>query len=243
LWSVSGTSVDAEALAEAVAHPSPNAILKQARRRLVLRVTGSRGLTVVLKAFPLDVLARPGYRKYALQELANYSAARQRNVPTPEPLAYIEQRRFGLVSLTGLVLEDLCGWRSFMELAAVDRASLRPLVTDLFRRLFESGANHIDTNPDNLLFSPDKSSVRLIDWQYASFPAPRRVEQLVLQVGRFLTYSDIWSHQAEREAWLDAFYSTCQPDVTANHFWRMVAAAAEVKQPYRSRLKLAIKGL
>lgn len=215
-------------------------MLKVARRRRIFRIALSgTPASLVVKAFPLNLMARFRYRKYAVAELANYRVARDREIPVPEYHAYFERRSLGLVALTGLLIEDLAGWATLGDLLAEEMpAGVRRLVVAVVARMFDAGVNHADTTPDNFLLSPDHASIKLIDWQYASFHRPRQSSQLVLQSARLLQYAEVAGDDAAR--WLADLHAACQPDISLDEFRRSVEAAMRIKQPIGRRLALRI---
>lgn len=195
--------------------------LKQSPRRSVLRVRGAFPSmpSAIVKGFPLKKLeSRFKYRKYGLTEFINYQHAAERHLPAPRCHGYFEVRSWGLVKANGVIIEDLAGWRSLAELAEADPA--RPLeilsaAIPLLKLLLDTGANHIDTSPQNILQSPDGQQVKLIDWQYCSFVEPRQTAQLVLQAAHFLNYANLKATTGVGQAWLEQLAAACQPPAQA----------------------------
>lgn len=217
-------------------------LLKQARRRRVFRAAIDDLPALVVKAFPLDVPARFRYRKYAFNEAANYREAARREIAVPTYYGYFERRRYGLVSLTGLVIEALDGWLSLAELlhgGAADNA--RGPVVRLLAAMFERGVNHVDTTPDNFFLSPDMKTAKLIDWQYASFQPGRKIEQLVLQLARLLEHARIDADADGGRRWIADAYDACRPAMPAEEFARLVTLAQRRRQPIGDRLRLKVR--
>lgn len=224
--------------------PAGVQILKRARRRIILRINGRFGVaaSIVLKSFPLaNPLARLRYQKYGLAEFLNYQSAGRLGMPTPQAHAYFEQRACGLVRNCGLILEDLGEWKTLEDLLRTKMAARLEILSHaipLLRQMFATGVNHIDVAPRNLLLSPDASGVRVIDWQYASFVAPRRIEQLLLQSSHFLNHADLAAHSPEATAWLEGLHAACEVSLPLSRFQEAAAVLQSRKQRYRARLAL-----
>jgi hypothetical protein len=194
--------------------------LKQYTRRCVLRVRNvfPFGDSVVVKGFPLArIESRLKYRKYGLTEFCNYQGAAERNIPAPACHGYFEVRSFGMVVANGIVIEDLGGWRSLAELASQDapgHALALSAAIPLLKLLYETGTNHVDASPQNMLLSPDGGRVRLIDWQYCSFVAPRNDLQLALQAAYFLSNARVDACSPLASGWLHQLVLACAPAIT-----------------------------
>jgi hypothetical protein len=197
--------------------------LKRSERRAVLRVNdfSSQHGSLIVKGFPLRKLeSRWKYKKYGLSEFTHYQEAARRGIGTPHCHAYFEVRRLGLVAANGVLIEDLAGWTSLAEWAAKEpagRAELLAQAIPLLQRLYDTGVNHIDPSPQNMLLSPSRSALRLIDWQYCSFVAPRQPVQLLMQAAHFLNYAALSCDSAEGLRW-------------AEQLWSAAAMPAELKR-------------
>jgi hypothetical protein len=204
--------------------------LKRFTRRCVLRVHKAFpfGDSVIVKGFPLRKLeSRFKYRKYGLTEFSNYYGAAGRNIPAPACHGYFEVRSFGMVIANGVVVEDLAGWRNLGELAAHETTNPIQALSaaiPLLKVLYETGTNHIDAGPQNMLQSPDGGGVRLIDWQYCSFVAPRNDFQLSLQAAYFLNQARIAPCSPFAREWLHRLASACSTSVTVDRFCSTVGA-------------------
>lgn len=202
--------------------------LKQFTRRSVLRVRKAfpPHESVIVKGFPLKKIeSRFKYRKYGLTEFINYQCAAERKVPAPVCYGYFEVRSLGMVTANGVVVEDLVGWRSLAELAEGDASrqiNALSAAIPLLRVLYETGTNHIDASPQNMLQSPDGDAVRLIDWQYCSFLKPRNDTQLALQAAYFLNYAKLAADSATGKEWLGRLVSACLPATPVERFRSIV---------------------
>jgi serine/threonine protein kinase len=202
--------------------------LKQFTRRSVLRVRKvfPPGESVIVKGFPLKKIeSRFKYRKYGLTEFINYQRATERKIPAPACYGYFEVRWLGMVTANGVVVEDLAGWTSLAELAEGDASRQIDVLSaaiPLLKILYETGTNHIDASPQNMLQSPDGGAVRLIDWQYCSFLNPRNDTQLALQAAHFLNYAKLAADSAMGKEWLGRLVSTCLPATPVERFRSIV---------------------
>jgi hypothetical protein len=191
-------------------------ILKQSPRRAVLRIRGfsTRHASVIVKGFPLCKLeSRFKYKKYGLSEFKHYGEAARRGVATPICHGYFEVRSWGMVAANGVIIEDLGTWRSLGDCLAAEPERSDPLLAraiPVLCRLYETGVNHIDPSPQNMLLAPVGPEVRLIDWQYASFVPPRQSTQLLLQSAHFLNYAKVSGASAGGRRWLKELWTAAQ---------------------------------
>ncbi len=234
LWLASGFDVPprVEKILGELARPSDPGveILKSSNRRSVLRVKNFSPeiRSVVVKGFPLKKIESSfKHKKYGLAEFHNYREAAARGIPMPKCYGCFEVRSFFLVKANGVLIEDLMGFRNLDELARETPAQkLKVLLTaiPLLKLLFETGVNHIDPSPHNMMQSSSGAELRLIDWQYCSFVAPRQSAQLALHAAHFLNFaaceinSDDWNH------WLNELQSVCGCKSPREKFQRAVAA-------------------
>lgn len=176
-------------------------VLKRARQRLVVRVF-INGSSMILKKFPLDkITSRIRHRKFAYREFFNYQEARKRGVPTPKCFGLIEQRTFGLVSCSGILMEDISDSTDALILSEsmpYEDAAEKCLPALAF--LYQKGVNHIDAREENILFSD--SDWVIIDWQYATFVTPRAEWLLEHLAAYFIKKAPDSAQQKLKEEWL-----------------------------------------
>lgn len=160
--------------------PENAEILKFARQRLVYRLSCSDIChSLICKTFPLSNLSSIlRYKKYALAEFRNAEKARLLGIPVPRPYCYYERRQLGLVIGTGLVYEDVGDFRDVLSWARVlpgGYLEASSFAIPALVALYNSGVNHVDARDENILLKGSSAdlSFRVIDWQYASFTAPR----------------------------------------------------------------------
>ena len=161
------------------AHPQitpPQTLLKQARQRFIYRLPADKG-AVVVKLFPLSFIgSKLRHPKYAYREFCNTLQARERGVSVPAPMCFIEKRRMGLVTCSGIVQQCL---DSCVDLGALYRAGdlsyaevaqhAAPVLVEMFQR----GVNHIDLRDENMMLDQKTGALSVIDWQYANFTTPQ----------------------------------------------------------------------
>jgi len=222
-------------------------VLKRSLRRSVFRVRNilPELPSIVVKGFPLDKIeSRVKYRKYGLTEFNNYQQVASRRVPAPACYGYFEIRFLGLVKANGVLIEDLAGWRSLAELARANPAKFSDTLAKaipLMTRLYETGANHVDLSMNNLLESPDAKEIRLIDWQYCSFVAPRQPAQLLLQAVHFLNEVKLAAASPEARQWLARLREAAGLALAPDAFVEAVASLqARGKIPAPERLALTL---
>lgn len=151
-------------------------LLKQARQRFIYRApTGTD--PVVVKLFPLSFIgSKLRHPKYAYREFCNTVRAKELGVSVPEPLCFIEKRRKGLVCCSGIVqqcLESYADLRSLYHAGHLTYVQVARYATPVLLEMFERGANHIDLRDENIMLDQKTGALKIIDWQYASFTAPR----------------------------------------------------------------------
>jgi len=199
----------------------------------VLRLPGNarQEPSYVVKGFPLRKLeSRIKYQKYGLSEFIHYHRASAHRVPAPTCHAYFEVRSFGLVRANGVILEDLAGWLSLAELAAKEPPRSRELfdrAIPLLQQLYDTGVNHIDPSPQNMLLSPKGQELRLIDWQYCSFLSPRQPAQLLFQATHFLNYAGWPADSPQGRSWLERLWTAAAPPAQLENFLRAVASVQQ----------------
>ncbi len=173
----------------------PGDLLKRGERRLVFRLAQahSEHPSVVVKSFPLALLRhRLKHQKYAPTEAGNLLVAKRRGLPVPAVFACGIRRRFGLVSWNAVLVELMPGRPLKELLSKADAAVQRELlwrVLPLFRKIYETGCNHIDFGPHAILMD-DARGDSLIDFQYCRFldqPSPRTFAALAGYFGWCLT--------------------------------------------------------
>ncbi len=166
-------------------------LLKRGPRRLVFRqeTTVPEHPRVVVKAFPLDTLRhRWRHGKYGRAEAANLLIARKRGLPVPRVLAFGWQRQWGLVMWNALLMECMNGRPMKEHLSTADASAKRALlwrVLPLFRRIYETGCNHIDLGPHAILLGATAAEDCLIDFQYCRFLERPSPQTFAAQAGYF----------------------------------------------------------
>lgn len=241
LWLANGFDFQAnhEKILLALDKPDSSAveILKSSNRRSVLRAKSfSTGIqSIVIKGFPLKKIeSKFKHKKYGRAEFQNYNEAAARKIPAPKCYGCFEVRSFGLVKANGVLIEDLQNFSSLDPRApALSRA------VPLLKLLFETGVNHIDTSPQNMLLSPDGADLRLIDWQYCSFVAPRQTAQLLLQAAHFLNYAQLKSDSPHGFQWLNDLHAACDCGLPIEIF-RAAVASLQSRKKISSPDRLAL---
>ncbi len=212
-------------------------LLKQSRRRCVLRINNfsANQPSLVIKHFPLNKIeSRLKYKKYGLAEAYNYLCAKDFSISIPECFGYFENRSFGMVIANGIIIQDLKGFNTLQNLyrkSPEQKLTILNKAIPVIFQLFENGVNHIDINPNNLLESPNRKKMFLIDWQYCSFLNPRNIKQIILQSAYFLKSCELDQNDPIGIVWLENLYDTCKPNISWNKFRNNVARLQSSKRP------------
>lgn len=253
VWVTDGIAVeDIRALFPEMPDPSSEILmqgtklLKQAGQRLVFQAEalGLPNDKAVLKMFPLkNPSSMLRYRKYARREFINYHKARQKNVPVPKIYAYLEKRRFGFVTGSGIIIEWLEGQRDLKDIAshsAKGYASAAKLGIPALVALYNAGAMHIDARDENIFLSADNASTDfcVIDWQYASFHSPRSEWMLEHLAAYYIRNAPATESDALCGEWLLELHTQAGHSTTFETFLLRVKALLSARQSVRARLNL-----
>lgn len=91
----------------------------------------------------------------AVRAFENAKILTQKSIPTPEPVGYIIEKKFGLISVSYLITKQLDLKRSFFEFRNGGISGREEIVIALAKfaaRLHENGVWHKDFSPGNILF-------------------------------------------------------------------------------------------
>lgn len=192
-------------------------VLCERSRRRVLRVATreSEHPTVVAKLFALSSFHRRilhgamGYNRYALGEATNLITAAQRGLPVPRVYGYGHtQGRWCLIQMDFLLMEDLASCVSAGQLLdrhAADRgacAEVMDRTIPIFVGLFRAGCNHIDVNPDAILFDcHDVTKAFVLDFEHAVFRPSPHMEILAFEAAYFAEGCRQWVDKDMIDRW------------------------------------------
>lgn len=166
-------------------------LLKRGPRRLVFRQETAvrENPRVIVKAFPLDTFRhRWRHGKYGRAEATNLLIARARGLPVPRVLAFGWQRQWGFITWNALLMEFMNGRPMKEHLSTASDSAKRELlwrVLPLFRRIYETGCNHIDLGPHAILLGASAAEDCLIDFQYCRFLEQPSPQTFAAQAGYF----------------------------------------------------------
>jgi hypothetical protein len=177
-------------------------MLKLAKRKAVFRVKNPRNSreTFVAKVFFLNHFShRLSYHLYGLDEAANLIQAKGRGINTPETYGYCHvYDSFGLVRASVLIIEDLHNLSPVGELMSAmlesERYEIFMNTVPLFVSLYRANCNHIDINPNAVLFSDHHTNptVFLLDFQHAKFYNEPSLNILMFECGYFARSCREW---------------------------------------------------
>jgi hypothetical protein len=225
--------------------PERALLLKQARQRLVY-LTNAEGLPenkAVIKLFPLrNPISRLKYKKYALREFINYHRAIERKVPVPKIYAYIEKRRFGFVTGSGIIVECLNQQKDLLDISRVslDYCSAAKLGIPALVMLYNSGAMHIDARDENIFVADDGigNNFNVIDWQYAEFHRPRENWMLEHLAAFFIRNAPSDERSKLLKDWLNDLHKRAECQIEFSVFSQRVNKLLNCRQSVRARQKL-----
>lgn len=216
-------------------------LLKQARQRFVFRHPVN-DTPYVFKLFPLSFIgSKLRHRKYGYREFSNMLIAQRLGVPVPDPIAFLEKRRFGLVTCSGLVQQSLEGHSDLLELGqsgALTKTQVLDHAATVLCHLFDAGANHIDLRDENIMVDLNTGDWRVIDWQYASFVAPRARMLLEYLVAYFIRLAPTDWQAAMRADWVPLVHEQSGHSDPTDIFTTRVTALADVRTRVKHRLAL-----
>lgn len=212
-------------------------ILKKARQRLVMRADLPQGSRIV-KLFPLrNPVSMLKHRKYAWREFLNYEKARARGIAVPGVDAFLRQRRFGFVTLSGLIIEDLGSAQDVLQLSentGYQQAAVKAIPA--LCALWQAGVNHVDLRDENLILTPDGFCI--IDWQYASFTEQQADWLLEYLAGYFIRKAPEADQEALIGEWLQDLYETAGHPLPFAMFRKRIEVILAHRPSVTARLRL-----
>ena len=231
--------------------PDPQAtLLKKARQRLVTKIKadGVGGTSAVIKIFPLrNPISRLRHRKYAYTEFINYSKAQARGIPTPKVYAFLENRKFGIVNGSGVLIEFLEGYKNILEMSQdpdIDYQQAASAAIPAICAMYETGAFNADGRDENIYIanngtSPEQFSI--IDWQYAGFSVPRSDWLLEHLVAYFIRKSPEQDQGGLRNVWTEKVRQAANYPASADEFQSRIDRL--LKHPPSTKQRIAITPL
>lgn len=167
----------------------PNKLYKQGVRRLIFQHSfGAQ--QVLVKAFPLKLLRhRLKYKRYAWNEGNNLLRAQAHHLPVPEVVGYGVAKWWGLVKWCAVLMEHLncltLGQCLRQHVDEVLQWQYLLRVLPLFKKIYESGCNHLDFKPDSILLREEEARDFIIDFQYVVYSEKPNPNILVMQAAHF----------------------------------------------------------
>lgn len=244
-WCKKGTLQQPEILSHLIAPPPTEiTVFKEYSRRYVFRIFSQKlQSSFVIKSFPFKKFyEKRRYKKYGLREFQNYHLAANLQIPVPECYAYFERRRFGLVEVNGIILEDLQHHKSLHEQYQnsdeTEKHAVLLKAIPVILLCFQKGVNHIDLTPHNILLD-SKDTIKILDWHYCKFVKPLQPTQLLFHAAHFLRYANV-DKQAQ-ELWLAALHQQSAISIPLETFIDKVSqliAVQKITMPNRLELKM-----
>ena len=223
-------------------------VLKLGRQRFVYRtfLNDKKYLSLIVKLFPLrNPASFVKYKKYAPREYANSSTAVSMGIATPKPLCLVIYRKLGFVIGTGIIIEDLFGYKNIKEIGANSLENYLDACLQsipLFSELYNKGANHIDIRDENIMVNFKKSpnmECKVIDWQYANFVTPRANWLLEHLCSNFIRNAPSNYKEALENRWLAVIHEKSQTEINKDLFINRVKTLVKHRPSTRSKLSLS----
>ncbi|MDC0316684.1 lipopolysaccharide kinase InaA family protein [Verrucomicrobia bacterium] len=157
-------------------------LLKLSKNRYILRYENechfeSLPASVIVKGFPMSKIKQRIYKyfKYGHAEFNNLNEALYRGLPAPKVFALGVRKNVFFVNYTALVIEDFKYYIPISEVLrnnCSDSVLIKKVLEKvgvLLIELYNKACNHIDVNPDNILYSYENDDLRIIDFMYVNF--------------------------------------------------------------------------
>lgn len=197
--------------------PSNVKIIKWRKLKIVFRIEDSEGVaqSFIVKAYLLSRFKhRLKYRRRGLNEVANLIRAKRRGINTPDVYGYGRINDiFGLVTVSIIILEDLCGRSAIDELMHTrpqDECSRMLISTvSLFSKLYRGACNLFDMNGGSVMLCEHAldSEAFLVDLERADFYNRPSVEVLMFEAGYFARSCRNWVSTEAINQWLTELLS------------------------------------
>lgn len=197
--------------------PSNVKIIKWRKLKIVFRIEDSEGVaqSFIVKAYLLSRFKhRLKYRRRGLNEVANLIRAKRRGINTPDVYGYGRINDiFGLVTVSIIIMEDLCGRSAIDELMHTrpqDECSRMLISTvSLFSKLYRGACNLFDMNGGSVMLCEHAldSEAFLVDLERADFYNRPSVEVLMFEAGYFARSCRNWVSTEAIDQWLTELLS------------------------------------
>ena len=192
-------------------------IIKWRKLKIVFRISDSGDVSksFIVKAYLLSRFKhRFKYRRRGLNEVANLIRAKRRGINTPDVYGYGRINDiFGLVTVSIIILQDLCGLSTIGELMRTrpqDECGRMLISTvTLFSKLYSAACNLFDMNSGSVMLSEHAldSEAFLVDLERADFYDRSSVEVLMFEAGYFARWCRNWVSTEVIEQWLGELLS------------------------------------
>lgn len=197
--------------------PSNVEIIKWRKLKIVFRIedSGDVSKSFIVKAYLLSRFKhRLKYRRRGLNEVANLIRAESRGINTPDVYGYGRINDiFGLVTVSIIIMEDLCGRSAIDELMQTrpqDECSRMLISTvSLFSKLYRGACNLFDMNGGSVMLCEHAldSEAFLVDLERADFYNRPSVEVLMFEAGYFARSCRKWVSTDAIEQWLRELFT------------------------------------
>ena len=162
-------------------------LIKKTKSKVVAKAPTKK---LVIKSYMLKGVKIFAYRKYAIREYNNLNKAKKLGINVPTTLELYKS-----ISLNGVhsavimeEIDDSITLEEYLKVNSTIEPHIINLIGILLTVLNQTGANHIDLSPENILIKKNSYDVYLIDWQYANFVKPNSKPQLFMQMAQLIKY-------------------------------------------------------
>ncbi|MEL6464114.1 MAG: lipopolysaccharide kinase InaA family protein [Pseudomonadota bacterium] len=196
---------------------------------------------MVVKLFPLSLVSSLKHRKYAATEFVNTLKADDLGLSVPRVHAYLEKRQGLRVSCVGIVFEELQGYQELSRLLRRGIFSVEKcgtIAAETLAQLYAVGANHLDGRDANIMVHPETGQIRVIDWQFANFVAPRAEWLLEHLAGFHLQRSHEYRNYYLDSYWLQELHALSNHTSSIQLFRDRVVSLSKRKYSLGKRSKL-----
>jgi len=162
-------------------------LIKKTKRKVIAETSTKK---LVIKSYMLKGVKIFAYRKYAISEYNNLKKAKKLGINVPTPFNLHKS-----ISLNGIhsavimeQIDDSITLGDYLKAYSTIGPNIIKSIGVLLTSLNQTGANHIDLSPENILIKQNSDDIYLIDWQYANFVKPNSKQQLFMQMAQLIKY-------------------------------------------------------
>jgi len=162
-------------------------LIKKTKRKVIAETSTKK---LVIKSYMLKGVRVFAYKRYAVSEYNNLIKAKKLGINVPTP--FILHKSISLNGIHSAVImeqiDDSITLGDYLKAHSTIKPNIIKSIGTLLTLLNQTGANHIDLSPENILIKQNSNDIYLIDWQYANFVKPNSKQQLFMQMAQLTKY-------------------------------------------------------